>query len=213
MNKFLIRLILVWGIFVGCILMLQQEVAALSMTFQGPAYAPIQPVSTLKLSNNGVDFNPGEYAGSLPCVTDASTAGLFPKPGITVQCHSSVTSPWTLSIQANDLTMVGASNITIPRQNFRWAAFYARINKSGGIGSDSSSPEGRILYNNLKQKAYIPFTGGSQTVYISDNSLDSNHTSFGDWTGTQIEVLMDLSIPKYQRAGAYKADLIFTLTQ
>lgn len=203
-------------VFIGIILGILSNplMAALSVQFQGAGYIPKKDtqVSTIQLTKNGDAFLPGEVNFALPENSKLISSGLIVDafgPSIKVLCHSDATQNWTLMIQSAGFFLADNPRVTIPLEDFQWAAFYAGVDKNGTwIGSDTST----VLLNNLKQRSFIAFSGGAQTVYSSDiTSIDVNHSAFNNYVGTQVNVSLAVIVPANQQAGKYRATVSFML--
>ncbi|MFA5880016.1 MAG: hypothetical protein WC860_07570 [Candidatus Margulisiibacteriota bacterium] len=171
-------------------------------------------VNTIKLTNNNNSFNQGDYNYNLPEKVALAEAGLSGSSnGITVQCYNDNEQTWYLYVASNGFRNTNPAKLqeTIPLTNFKWLSSYAGVwdnNNSKWIGSDSSME----MRNSLSTTDFVAFTGFEQRLYTS-NSIDTNHKKLGTATGTDVQCLLGISIPAYQTAGTYEADLMFTLTQ
>ncbi len=194
------------------LLLLVQPGFALELKFKEAKKAT--QVGTIKLTNNNQDFNAGEYNFSLPERSALSSAGLdATNSGITIQCYSKSNNKWYLYIASNGFSHTDPRflSTTIPRDNFQWLPSYAGVwdnNNSKWIGSDTSQE----MRSSLAVTSFTIFTATDQLMYAS-NSIDTNHSTLGNSTGTEIQMLLGVSVPEYQTAGTYEADLVFSLTE
>lgn len=171
-------------------------------------------VGTIKITNNNNDFNAGEYNYSLPEQNALVQAGLSGSSnGITIQCYNDSDQTWYLYVASNGFKNIDPKKVqeSIPLTNFKWLPSYAGVwdnNNSKWIGSDTSQE----MRASLSSTDFVPFTSFEQRLYTS-NIIDTNHQRLGTSTGTEVQMLLGISIPEYQTSGTYEADLMFTLTQ